>query len=382
MNRASRNTKVESRASSPSARPSPSPEPHLFDRPDVGSWAEFHTVIDQFLDGEHLFRGVANAKNPLVPSVGRTGETWTYSPEIERELFEEFKREAVPFLNRNISEDDDWAWLALAQHFGVPTRLLDWSESPHVALFFAVWGSAEDEAKNAGVYVIRKPERVRNFDGNPFDVSKDGFFFPRHVTPRITAQSGVFTVQRYPELPYSGTDVTQLIIAAEAKPQIRKKLDAIGVHDASVFADLEGLCRRLKLARTRPIVPLRPRDPTGREQVGPYVPGDPQKNQWGGRPERDGFVLSAKVKESETSKNWFEIDLEIRGQRKLKRRVEFHLHDSFSKQVRSIKPDPDGVVRERLWSYGAFTVGALVENTKLELDLAELPDAPLEFRSR
>jgi FRG domain/prokaryotic YEATS domain len=362
----------------------PPAEPHLFARPDISSWAEFHAGIDPYLDGEHLFRGVTNAAHPLIPAVGRNGETWMYSRKLEEELLEEFKREAVPYLKHLIGEDDDWTWLALAQHHGVPTRLLDWSESPYVALFFAVWGDRADEAKDAGVYVIRRPDRVIKFDSSPFNVRKGGFFFPRHITARITAQSGLFTVQRYPDQPYSGTDVTQLIIAAEAKPEIRKKLDAIGVHDASIFADLEGLCRRLKASRTRPIARLTPVDAALPQeyQRGPYVPSDPQKNQWGGRPDRNGFVLSATVAESPSSKNWFEVRLEVRGKGKLTDPVEFHLHDTFPKPVRTVRPDKDGIVREKVWSYGAFTVGAKVKDTRLELDLAKLAGVPVKFATR
>jgi transcription initiation factor IIF auxiliary subunit len=65
-------------------------------------------------------------------------------------------------------------------------------------------------------------------------------------------------------------------------------------------------------------------------------------------------------------------------------RVRFHLHDTFSNDVVTVKPKND-VAEITRYAWGAFTVGAEVENepdTYLELDLAEDPDAPANFRKR
>src|SRR5688500_6524171 len=94
----------------------------------VTSWRQCQQEIEQFLDGNWLFRGVTSVEHSLVPSVGRRRDGYSYSRKLENELFEQFKREALPFLPQRPSSD--WEWLALAQHHGVPTRLLDWSESP------------------------------------------------------------------------------------------------------------------------------------------------------------------------------------------------------------------------------------------------------------
>jgi type I restriction enzyme M protein len=50
-------------------------------------------------------------------------------------MLEKFKREAIPYLT--IKPNDDWDWLALAQHHGLPTRLLDWTQNPLVAVGIA-----------------------------------------------------------------------------------------------------------------------------------------------------------------------------------------------------------------------------------------------------
>ncbi|MFL9829011.1 FRG domain-containing protein [Rhodoplanes sp. SY1] len=144
----------------------------LWRRERVSTWLEFQSTIAPFLNGEWLFRGVASVRHTLVPSVGRTREGFTYSVALEEALLEQFKREALPFLDhRPITE---WEWLALAQHHGVPTRLLDWSESPSVSLFFAVWGNDHDDA---GLYIVRRPRAVVALDCHPFKVRKVSFFF-------------------------------------------------------------------------------------------------------------------------------------------------------------------------------------------------------------
>src|SRR5262245_54752441 len=122
-----------------------------FKRIPIKDWANFQKEIETFLDGTWLFRGVGDVNYALVPSVGRNSNVYGSLIERERALLEQFKRESLLHLPSRPSSD--WEWLALAQHHGVPTRLLDWSESPYVALFFAVWYGF----KNAAVYIVPRP---------------------------------------------------------------------------------------------------------------------------------------------------------------------------------------------------------------------------------
>src|SRR5947209_8375775 len=151
-----------------------------YPRERVESWAQFQRHIEDYLDGNYLFRGVAVVDYPLVSSVGRQRDGYSYAPDIERALFEQFKREALPFLA--VRPETDWEWLALAQHHGVPTRLLDWSESPAVSLFFAVWGNDENDA---GLYVVRRPDTVKELAKDPFTVDEVRVFYPRSEERRV-----------------------------------------------------------------------------------------------------------------------------------------------------------------------------------------------------
>src|SRR4051812_29705315 len=90
----------------------------LWKRRRVENWRQFQDVIEGFLDGNWLFRGVASVRHTLTPSVGRERGSYGYSLALEKSLFQQFKREALPFLA--VRPANDWEWLALAQHHGVP----------------------------------------------------------------------------------------------------------------------------------------------------------------------------------------------------------------------------------------------------------------------
>jgi hypothetical protein len=123
--------------------------------------------------------------------------------------------------------------------------------------------------------------------------------------------------------------------------------------------------------------------PAGAAAEPPADVDDPHKGQFGGRSEQAGRRLSARV--SEAARGWYDVALEVSaaGRTPLRGEVEFHLHPTFNPPVANV-PVEGGRPATTLRARGAFTEGAVADDgaTRLELNLADLTDAPQAFRLR
>jgi len=158
-----------------------------------------------------------------------------------------FKERAVPYLN--INPKNDWEWLALAQHHGLPTRLLDWSRNPLVAAFFAV----EESTQNDSVIYVYHNKVFVNIERqkNPFVQKNIKRFIPRHITQRIIAQTGVFALHPNPKEDFKDNeDISKLIIKNEFRKSLKMTLYKFGMHKASLFPDLDGLSKHIEWLQT------------------------------------------------------------------------------------------------------------------------------------
>ena len=148
----------------------------------------------------------------------------------------------------NIKPEDEWDWLAIAQHHGLPTRLLDWTRNPLVAAWFAV--ENEHDADSL-IYCYQDSKYVRTEQWpDPFDRKEVGKFVPRHLTKRITAQAGLFTIHPDPSAGFSPKALRLIVVKNSFRQKLKKILYRYGIHRATLFPDLDGLTKHLEWLRS------------------------------------------------------------------------------------------------------------------------------------
>lgn len=223
----------------------------------------------------YAFRGVAWTQGGLDTSLSRLGGDYAA---MERHLLRNFRK----YASRSVVERDSlWNWLALAKHHGLPTRLLDWSFSPYVALHFAtqnvtqfdvdgvIWAvnykrvhehlpqplTAELEREGSDVFTVEMLAKVAGsleafdaLDATDFVT----FFEPPSLDERIINQHALFStmsnaqgrlrqwLEAHPDM------YRRIVIPAELKWEVRDKLDQANVTERVLFPGLDGLSSWLK----------------------------------------------------------------------------------------------------------------------------------------
>lgn len=187
----------------------------------------------------------------------------------ESTLMKRFRQSASMLLDRD--PKDSFDWLFLMQHYGLPTRLLDWSESPLVALYFAIDESEKHKEHDAAVWCLRPSELNKN--ANIF--ADEEFFIPsfedeelknysierlsqeRRVkqlpvatiatrnNARIQAQLGVFTIHHLDDRPIEAigdqSHVVKYTIPAASRTNMLEQLRLLGVSKFSMFPELASI---------------------------------------------------------------------------------------------------------------------------------------------
>jgi len=232
----------------------------------IDDWPDLAKLLDFF--SEHnwhdwLFRGITQHTHKLIPAIGRpacrkikkglpSGRV-PYSGADERAAFNMFVDAARPHIER---EPTDIEWLTIAQHHGLPTRLLDWTEGLLTAIWFAVQhveatvefdektGKKKVTAINPAVWAIRGVKAISLAEKkSPFEIGEPRSYRPPHISPRITAQRSVFTIHGNPIKAFEVPEMWKFTISAKRFFKFKKRIDACGVNERTLFPDLAGVAK-------------------------------------------------------------------------------------------------------------------------------------------
>lgn len=191
-----------------------------------------------------VYRGVPKASYELIPSLGRTAVSSEKLAKNERDMMWLFRVYGAP--RTNTIQSSQWEWLSLAQHYGLPTRLLDWTRNALVSLYFAV---EKHPNTDGAVYTYREPPFVTPETQkmkDPFDIKQVLFYLPTQNSPRLASQDGLFTIHPDPRKAFISTKITKILIPQNRKKSIRRALDLFRIDESNLFPDLQGLALQIK----------------------------------------------------------------------------------------------------------------------------------------
>lgn len=251
---------------------------------EVKSLDEFISLLNYF-EGKHFFRGQqSHLEYKLLPSILRRDDEdeRLFDEEAEIVFYNKFKSRAMPYLNYKPS--NEWEWFFLMQHYKTPTRLLDWTESPLVALYFAIdkiieYKSPSDSPivwcldpyklnmKVEGIKVQNEVPYVGSDDlvsktidlyyglGKATKLNSPLAIAGPFNSTRINAQRGVFTLFSFNDTPLEDTQnaheyLTGIKININYLTEIKSQLFNLGINSTAIFPELDSISKDIKLEYT------------------------------------------------------------------------------------------------------------------------------------
>ena len=248
----------------------------------LSSWSEAKRYFESLLDENRawIFRGHYKAEWPLQPSLERTLSRKPVDLAIENKIITEFRRRAHQYLAATEIPRDLLEWLALMQHHGSPTRLLDWSRSPYISAFIAFEDTFKEEG-DVAIWAIdshwlqecsvrrlaeawKTPiitQRLRTdkgleklMQGNVRVVLP---MEPERMNERLTIQQGLFLFPSGAELSFesvladyenddSRQHVRKIILPKSEGLNCLVDLLRMNINAASLFPGLDGFARSLR----------------------------------------------------------------------------------------------------------------------------------------
>lgn len=209
-----------------------------------------------------LFRGLRCPEWNLQTSLERASKRCNVpQATYERAICREFMRHAHTYLARVPAESNTLEWLALMQHYGAPTRLLDFTESLWIALFFAF----EEADRDCAVMALDRSSLAKNVPGTDYNLIvkeniesgryRDNSLFenvPFYTNERLAIQKGTFVFSLNLErtfhdlLTENMKTLEQVIVRAELFPEIRRRLNEFNCNSCVLFPGIDGYARYFK----------------------------------------------------------------------------------------------------------------------------------------
>lgn len=258
----------------------------------VTNLAEYVARVVQISDalglqyGNLWYRGIARGDLKLIP-----GHVWRNISD-EDSILEEFMVSLPAYSSRN--HDDPWELYSLMQHYGLPTRLLDWSKSPLAALYFALdFSESSAEATQTPVVWAMNPYALNYFSHRkealfvpltkfghtgdeqlvdsylplslrPFRVAAGAGFSPLPIAieppfsnPRVLAQQGCFTVHgtdrdALEDIAGMRAHLVRIEVDASSTLRVRAELEQMGFRSEWIYQDVDRLSKRIIDERCAP----------------------------------------------------------------------------------------------------------------------------------
>jgi len=236
----------------------------------IASLSDFFAVFHSLLEPNKVFwfRGHDRVKYRLAPSALRYDGV--ESRERALGLVTDMRRFLEMKLPRPPAIDDDLGWMQVAQHYGLPTRLLDWTQNAAVALFFACSKYPDANGLVAILNPIELNQRVDPRSPRIFNVQKDAEIIspyfnlggcvsargkrtiainPTWNTERIAMQQGVFTLHGSRTFDLDRHQASSLLyvpILKEHKEALLNELERVGIGEMFIFPEPEHVCAHLR----------------------------------------------------------------------------------------------------------------------------------------
>ncbi len=257
----------------------------------IKNWAEFDSIVKRRRHRIWIYRGHSDAAWKLESSLFRDFEQVETISRLkggsgkkinrsghERLALEKFMANAHLFLKHMPQKNKPLEWLAIMQHYGAPTRMLDFTFSPYVAMFFALESGVGDSAIyciNQKIFREIDKEYFENLDQlyeEILDINQNDLLYvyePRFSTERLMAQQGLFLIPGTNDISHERiiesyevdkNSAIKYIIPAELRREGLNRLRKMNIIASILFPGLDGFCKSFRL---RSLYPLNIEKPIG-----------------------------------------------------------------------------------------------------------------------